>query len=195
MSLAPGILSFEKVVLAVELVKQRLHRAVRALESAGISYAVAGGNAVAVWVSKVDPAAARNTVDVDLLVKREDLEKIRVALEGAGFVYRHAAGLDIFLDGPEGKPREAVHLVFAGEKVRESEPVANPQVGEAERGAEYWILSLEALVRIKLTAFRRKDQVHLSDMIEVGLLDGSWPGRFPKELGERLQMLLDTPNG
>ena len=48
---------------------------------------------------------------------------------------------------------------------------------------------------MKLLAFRRKDQVHLLDMISVGLIDASWPARLPSSLGERLQQLLDDPNG
>ncbi len=52
------------MIRAVERVKERLARAVAALEKAGVSYAVAGGNAVAAWVSRVDEAAVRNTQDV-----------------------------------------------------------------------------------------------------------------------------------
>jgi hypothetical protein len=47
----------------------------------------------------------------------------------------------------------------------------------------------------KLTAFRRKDQVHLLDLIGVGLVDDSWPARYPPELAARLQSLLDNPEG
>jgi len=50
-------------------------------------------------------------------------------------------------------------------------------------------------VRIKLTAFRDKDRTHLRDLLEVGLLDQSWVIRFPPELGARLQLLIDTPEG
>jgi hypothetical protein len=32
-------------------------------------------------------------------------------------------------------------------------------------------------------------------MINVGLIDATWPGRFPAALGARLQQLLDDPNG
>jgi hypothetical protein len=49
-------------------------------------------------------------------------------------------------------------------------------------------------VRIKLTSFFRKDQVHLLDLLGVGLIDASWPARLPGELGARLQQLLDTPD-
>jgi hypothetical protein len=51
------------------------------------------------------------------------------------------------------------------------------------------------LVRMKLIAFRLKDRVHLLDLIGVGLIDASWPARFPPELGSRLQELLDNPEG
>ena len=57
------------------------------------------------------------------------------------------------------------------------------------------MLDLEALVRTKLVADRRKDQTHLLDMIGVGLIDGSWPARFPPPRGPRLQTLLDDPDG
>ena len=48
---------------------------------------------------------------------------------------------------------------------------------------------------MKLTSFRRKDQVHLLDMISVNLIDETWPDRFPNELAARLQELLDDPDG
>jgi len=48
---------------------------------------------------------------------------------------------------------------------------------------------------MKLTAYRRKDQVHLLDLIGAGLVDQSWSTRFPAVLADRLQALLDDPNG
>lgn len=180
---------------AVEKVRQRLLRAAGALEAAKVPYAVAGGNAVALWVSRMDEAAVRNTQDVDILIRRDDLPAAKEALERAGFVHRHAAGLEVFLDGPSAKAREAVHLVFAGEKVRPSEALANPEVEESEPGEQFRVLALDALVRIKLTAFRDKDRVHLRDLIEVGLIDASWLTRVPPVLAERLRMLLETPEG
>lgn len=190
-----GSFSLDRVVNAVEKVRQRLLRAAGALESAKVLYAVAGGNAVALWVSRVDEAAVRNTQDVDILLRREDLESAKLALEGAGFAYRRTAGLDIFLDGPGAKVRDAVHVVFANEKVRPHEALPNPDVTESEPAERFRVLSLDALVRIKLTAFRDKDRVHLRDLIEVGLVDAGWPAHYPPELAARLQSLLDTPGG
>jgi len=187
--------SLESMVRAVEKVRERLARAAAALEKAGVPYAVIGGNAVAAWVARIDESAARNTVDVDLVLRRPDLEAAKAALEGAGFVYRHAAGVDMFLDGPQGKARDAVHVIFSGEKVRPEYILPVPDVAESERAKTFQVLSLEALVRMKLTSFRDKDRTHLRDMIGVGLIDQSWTQHFPPELAARLQEILDTPEG
>ena len=87
------------------------------------------------------------------------------------------------------------NILFAGEKVRPDDKHASPDLDESERAAEFQVATLEALVRMKLIANRRKDQVHLLDLIGVGLIDATWPARFPPPLGERLQQLLDDPNG
>lgn len=183
----------DRMVLAVERVRDRLLRASAALESASIPYAVAGGNAVAAWVATIDTAAVRNTQDVDILLRRTDLDAAARALASAGFIRRHVAGIDLFLDGPDAKPRDAVHVVMANEKVRPDYTLAAPDVIESQKSGTYRVISLEALVRMKLTSFRRKDQVHLLDMLEVGLIDASWKDRLPSDLAERLQQLIDTP--
>ena len=197
--LAP--VSWQRMLAAVEKVRNRLLRAVKALEQANVPYAIAGGNAVAAWVSRVDEAAVRNTRDVDILLRRADLAAARQALESAGFVYRRAAslgrpgGLDLFLDGAGGSAREAVHVVFACEKVRPDSPVPAPDVAESEPADQFRLVALDALIRMKLAAFRDKDRTHLRDLIEVGLLDSSMLDRLPVELRERLQIILQTPEG
>jgi hypothetical protein len=190
-----GPFSLERMIRAVEKVKERLLRATAALERAGIPYAVAGGNAVAAWVTRVDESAVRNTRDVDILIRRTDLDAVKTALEGVGFHYRHSSGVDLFLDGLQAKARDAVHVIFAGEKVRPQELLPNPDVSEATEADHFRVLTLEALVQIKLTAFRDKDRTHLRDLLEVGLIDASWGQRFPPELAARLQSLVDTPGG
>src|SRR3954469_23061351 len=110
----PPLLPLDHVVLerrvwGVEKVRERLLRATKALEAAGVPYAVIGGNAVAVWVARVDPTAVRNTADVDVLVRRSDLSAAAAALTAAGFVHQDVAGVEMFLDGPTAGPRDAVH--------------------------------------------------------------------------------------
>ncbi len=116
-----------------------------------------------------------------------------MALAGVGFI-RRVQGIEIFLDGPEAKMRDAVHVVLAGEKVRAEYESAAPDINESERPGGFSVVKLEALVRMKLTSFRRKDQVHLLDMLEAGLIDATWVGRFGAVLGARLQELIDTPD-
>ncbi len=188
-------ISWERMIRAVEKVRERLLRAAAALEKAGVSYAVVGGNAVASWVSAVDEAAVRNTQDVDLLLRRADLDAATAALSQVGFVRRHVAGIDLFLDGPKAKARDAVHVVFAGEKVRPDYLLPAPDTAESEQASFFRVLSLEALVRMKLTSFRDKDRTHLRDFLEVGLIDETWCKRFPPALAARLQELIDTPHG
>ncbi|MFO7902716.1 MAG: hypothetical protein ACQESR_09750 [Planctomycetota bacterium] len=187
--------SWERMLGAVEKVRERLLRAVSALEQAGIPYAVAGGNAVAAWVSRVDEAAVRNTRDVDMIIQRRDLPRVVAALASVGFIHRHVAGVDMFLDGPKAKARDAVHIVFGGEKVRSEYLLPAPDATEYDRTAQLRILGLEALVRMKLTSFRDKDRVHLRDLIDVGLIDRTWTEPLPGELAARLKQLLDDPHG
>jgi hypothetical protein len=188
-------LAWERMVTAVENVRDRLRRATQALEQAAIPYAVVGGNAVAALVAEVDEAAVRNTQDVDILIRREDLERVKEALGKAGFLYRHAATIDMFLDGPGAKARDAVHIIFAGEKVGEDDALLAPDVDESQPLAMRQVLNLDALVRMNLASFRRVDRVHLRDLIDVGLVNAAWPSRLPAELAERLQQLLDDPDG
>jgi hypothetical protein len=188
-----GEVSLERMVRAVEKVRDRLLRTARALEAAGVPYAVAGGNAVAAWVSRVDEAAVRNTQDVDILLRRSDLDRAIAAMRAAGFIYRHVSGTDLFLDGPGAKARDAVHVVFAQEKVRTDYLLSAPDVAESEAGNAFRLLNLHALVCMKLTSFRDKDRTHLRDLLEVGLIDQGWVANLPIELAPRLQELIDHP--
>lgn len=184
-----------RIERAVENVKVRLRRVTDALNSAGVPYAVVGGNAVQYWVAQVDESVVRNTRDVDIILNRSDLAAAIKALENVGFIYRHSAGVTMFLDGADAKARDAVHVVFAGEKVREEYPETVPALDEYELSQDARILPLESLVKMKLTSYRRKDQVHIQDMISVGLVDSTWLARLSPQLRARLQELLDDPEG
>jgi hypothetical protein len=192
---AVALSGWDRAALAVEKVKDRLRRAAAALGQAGVAYAVVGGNAVAEWVGRVDEAAVRNTQDIDILIRRVDLPAAKTALEAAGFVYCQTLDIDIFLDGPSGRAKDAVHILFAGEKVRPDYVSATPDVTDSEANPRFQVVTLAALVEMKLNSFRLKDRVHLLDLIGVGLVDQTWPQRLPPELAARLQQLLDNPDG
>jgi hypothetical protein len=186
---------FDRMERAVAKVRERLLRATKALNEAGIPYAVAGGNAVASWVATIDEGAVRTTRDVDLLIRRADLPAVTAALQSAGFIPGTLLDVVMFRDGEEGKPSEAVHLLFAGEKTRPDHLLPAPEIETVNDPANFRVARLESLVLMKLMSNRRKDQVHLLDMIGVGLIDASWLPKLPPELAARLKELLDTPDG
>ncbi len=186
---------WERALMAAEKVKERLRRATRALADAGVPYAVVGGNAVAEWVARVDEDAVRNTRDVDLLLRRADFPAAQAALEKAGFVYHQLLDVDMFLDGPQERPSSGVRILFAGEKVRPEHVTPSPDVAESEPAADFQVVALVPLVTMKLNSNRDKDRTHVRDLIDVGLVDQSWPARLPSQLAPRLQHLLDTPGG
>ena len=188
--------TLQRMVNAVEKVRDRLKRSTNALEEAGVPYAVVGGNAVAAWVSEVDESAARNTPDVDILLRREDLEKATVALEKVGFIQKNGAGIIMFLDGPGAKARDAVYVIFANEKVRPEYEFPAPDVASSViKSNNMRVLALEDLVRMKLTSNRLKDRVHIQDLDFVELIDSKMVGRMDGELGARLQSILNNPEG
>lgn len=195
MTISPAQLhdfSWERMIAAVEDVRQRAARAAAALRQAGIPFVVVGGHAVASWVARVDKEAVRNTKDVDLLIRREDFSRVAEALQAAGFVHHNVTDVDVFLDGPQGSVRSGIHILFAGEMVRPGELIANPDVVESEPGPDFPVPTLAALVRMKLNSFRLKDKVHLLDLLEIGLVDASWCDSLPPELAARLKELIET---
>lgn len=186
---------WERIERAVEKVKDRLRRVTRALNAADIPYAVIGGNAVQHWVAQVDESVVRNTRDVDIILNESDLPRAISVLEAEGFIYRRSVGDTLFLDGPDAKARDAVHVLFAGKKVREEYPEPVPEIDRYEMIQDARTLPLDRLVAMKLTSFRRKDQVHILDMISIGLIDESWLDRVSPRLRTRLEELLNDPDG
>jgi len=187
--------TLDRQVRAVERVRERLLRAASALEAKNVLYAVVGGNAVGGWVAQIDETFVRQTRDIDILIRREDLEAVKSAMTKVGFEYAETSGIHLFIDGPTGKPSEGVRLLFAGEKGVPEYPLPNPDVTESLPGELFRIVELEPLVRMKLLSNRDKDRTHIRDLIGVGLIDASWPQRFIPGLAARLQGMLDTPNG
>lgn len=172
----------------VERINDVAQQVAGALERAGVPYRVVGGFAIFLYVDLIDPLKARLTRDVDIMVDRRDLEKIAQAVASCGFEYRHAAGADMLVDASEPKARNAVHLVFAREKVRPEYFEAAPGFSEAaSRSAQGIVLAPVAdLVRMKLTSFRIRDRVHIQDLDSVGLITPEIEASLPEILRARL---------
>jgi hypothetical protein len=128
-------------------------------------------------------------------LNESDLEQATAALSQVGFVRDRVMDVIVFLDGPDGKPSQGIHILLAGRKVKESYISASPQVDQSQMIDGKRIVNLTELIRMKLNSFRDKDRTHLRDMIQVGLIDPTWPERLELELGLRLQELMNDPEG
>jgi hypothetical protein len=89
----------------------------------------------------------------------------------------------------KGSPSRTYSVAY--EYVREGEPLPSPDVEESTPADGFRILRLDALVRVKLTAWRDKDRVHLRDLIDVGLLTPESVPDLPEELRARLGTLFE----
>jgi hypothetical protein len=173
----------------------RLFQLARTLEQAfneaGIEYRIVGGLAVYLYVEEAEPDAGRLTRDIDVVVRREDLKRIADAVRPFGLEYRPAAGVDMLMDPKSPSARRAVHLVFSGEKVRPEyvEPV--PVLAGSRNLQGVRLIPLQDLIRMKLTSFRAKDETHLKDLDEAGLITSEIEAGLSPKLLERLRQMRD----
>ncbi len=182
---------WEKYAMAVEEIAQRLVRITKALNAAHVPFALVGGQAVALWVARIDPDAVRTTKDVDILIRREDLPAVRKAGLPVAMDYFEVLGVGMLLERDNPNPKKAVHLLWAGEKVRPEYPLPSPTLDKIETfepGKP--VVSLLALVCMKLMANRDHDRAHLRDMIDVDLIKREITAELPAELATRLDVIL-----
>ncbi len=179
--------------MAVDRVERLLQQTTEALDHAGVPYAIIGGNAVAAWVTTVDEGAVRATKDVDILLRRDDLAEAREALKGEGLDQYDVHGVTMFLLRENPNPKTGVHVIFAGEKARPQSTHPAPDVTSAVRSKSgFLVLSLPELLTMKLAAYRRIDQVHVEDMLGVGLIDDKLAASVPADLRARLEHIEKT---
>ena len=178
-----------------------LARITQVLGDAGVPYELIGGVAVLAHILNRDRSRSFVTRDIDLLVSRDDLGRLVAAAEAAGYQARKIMGGYMVLR-PGQNAGEAVHIVFAGERSKSTQPLPHPEV------APVWMTFFEMrvpvapladLVRMKLTSFRAKDQPHLELLDETGLITGALEAQLPEVLRERLaqaraQWLAEKPD-
>jgi len=91
--------------------------------------------------------------------------------------------------------RNAVHLLFSGEKVRPNQATPNPPIQPEKKsllGAEVFIIPVADLVQMKLSAYRDKDRVQIRSMDAAGLITSEVESALPVELKARLQHIRET---
>jgi hypothetical protein len=110
-----------------------------------------------------DPEHSTLTRDIDLMVRRADLERIREA--GIDMLPHHSA------DGG----RNAVNLTFT-----------------AKDGEEVFVAPVVDLVTMKLSSYRDKDRVHIRSLDAAGLITQEVKNKLAPELAARLQHIRET---
>ena len=121
----------------VEKLFGRMKRLHAALSGAGIAYRIIGGMAVYLQVSERDPGKARLTRDIDVAVKRGELERIAAAATPFGFLFRHVAGVDMLLDHDEPRA-SSVTWCFAPSIASPSPAFRNPRVRPKAFSLRQW---------------------------------------------------------
>lgn len=162
------------------------------LRAAVIPHAVAGGVAVCLH------GYQRNTVDLDLVVRTDDEDAIRAALESAGSQWsdtnrecRTPGGIAILflLSGDRaGK----------GAQVRISDPANESTIVELEGLPA---VSLERLIELKIACGEgnprrtHKDFADVVELIVVHGLDKSFAGRLHKSVRKTFKRLVENAGG
>ncbi|MEK7403652.1 MAG: hypothetical protein AAB225_00960 [Acidobacteriota bacterium] len=119
-------------------------------------------------------------------MRREELERIAKAAEPFGLHLRQESGGDMLVQAGKSSARRAVHLVFAGEKVRPEYPEPTPEPGAYRRVKGLRLIPLADLIRMKLTSFRANDEAQLKDLDEAGLITPEIEAGLSPLLAERL---------
>ena len=152
-----------------------------------VPHELIGGLAVLVHVEEADPEHSTLTRDVDLMIRRADLERV------TKIAARH--GLRALVYGETSSARNAVHLLFSGEKVRPNQATPNPPIQPEKKnllGADVFIIPVADLVRMKLSAYRDQDRIHIRSMDAAGLITSEVERALPEDLKTRLQHIRET---
>ncbi len=165
------------------------------LEKAGLPHELVGGLAVFLHVENADSTHSSLTRDIDLMISREDIARVVGIAEEHGFRFRHSAGLDMLLYGETNSARNAVYLLFSGEKVKETQLEPHPEIRPVRaslHGQDFLVIPVADLVRMKLSSYRDKDRVHVRGMEAAGLITQEVEDALGDELRGRLKHIRET---
>jgi hypothetical protein len=77
-------------------------------------------------------------------------------------------------------------MLFEGERIRPADPAPIPELGTGCKIRGMSVTSLAHLVTMKLISFRAKDEAHINDLDEQGLITPEIESGLPPVLRERL---------
>ncbi|MDL2718768.1 MAG: hypothetical protein PT977_13530 [Acidobacteriota bacterium] len=160
-----------------------VHRTLRALakrlDEEGIPYAILGGMALNIH------GFVRETVDVDVLLTRESLDRFRERLVGRGYVPAFAGALKSFKDAETGV---RIDVIAAGDFPGDGKPkeIAFPApAGIAVDRGGIRVVPLEILLELKIASGLSADHRRLIDLADVQRTIEAL--KLPEELGSKLR--------
>jgi hypothetical protein len=169
---------------AVAKISERAVRAGAALDQRLIPYEVIGGLAVGTWVAREDESAVRTTKNVDIALRRQDLDTAVAAISGLGFDPEHSMER-VSLRERHSPVRGDIRLYTSTDV-----PLTGPRSAEG-----YRVASLDRLLVMKLTRFSRVDRVHLRDLLDVEAITPAIEATLPPDLLARLDEVKQDPLG
>jgi hypothetical protein len=162
-------------------------RFARALEESQISYRIVGGLACYLHVHDVNSMPASITSNVDIAILRSDAEAVADAAIRAGF---------LSLDGGMGfrleQSRIPVRVLFVGEWVHPYNAEAMPASPPVRSSEGFYIASVADLVRMKLTALRLQDKLHIQELDSAGLITRKVEAGLPPMMRKHLVEIRAT---
>lgn len=153
------------------------------------------GLAVFLHVENADSTHSSLTRDIDILILRDDLARVVAIAEEHGFRFRHSAGLDTLLYGETSSARNAIHLLFTGEKVKAAQLEAHPTIRPVRvgiHGQDFLVIPVRDLLRMKLSSNRDKDRVHIRGMDAAGIITEEVEQGLSEDLRSRLRHIRET---
>ena len=103
--------------------------------------------------------------------------------------------MDTLLFGETNSARNAIHLLFTGEKVKaaqlESHPTIRP-VRVGIHGQDFLVIPVGDLLRMKLSSNRDKDRVHVRGMDAAGIITEEVEQGLSEDLRSRLRHIRET---
>jgi hypothetical protein len=166
----------EKFFMGTAAVQQAMHKLVTALDELGIPYAIVGGMALNEY------GYQRVTVDVDVLLTREGLQRFKDHWLGRGYVERFPGSRGI----RDTELNVSIDVLLAGAYPGDGlpKPVAFPDPAEvAIRAGDLSVISLAKLVELKLASGISSPQ-RMKDLTDVFELIRH--ARLGRELAEAL---------
>ncbi len=163
------------------------------LEQAGVPHELVGGLAVFLHVENADSTHSSLTRDIDIMIRRDDLPRVVAIAEDHGFRFRHSA--DMLLFGDTNSARNAIRLLYAGERVKATQLEPHPRINPVRaglHGQDFWVIPVLDLVRMKLSSYRDKDRVHVRGMDAAGLITREVEQGLSQELLSRLRNVRET---